>query len=270
MLISWKIKPDMRGLVDYHTHSLLSDGSGCYEEMVLTAIEKGLDEIGFSDHVSLKPVTWAMQDIDLPVMTRQILKIRERFGHLINIRYGIEMDYFPGKEMAISRIIESLPLDYVIGSVHFIDDWNFDGDRSFYGKWSNDELYHTYFDLVQKAAKSGLFDILGHVDLIKKFAIYPETDQTSLLEETAAIIARSDVVIEVNTAGLDKPCNEFYPGQHLLEILHANEVPVTLSSDAHHPAQIARHYEQALRQLRNTGYHQIMKFNNRKKTAVKI
>jgi histidinol-phosphatase (PHP family) len=260
----------MHGLVDYHTHSLLSDGSGSYEEMVLAAIEKGLEEIGFSDHVSLKPVTWAMQDVDLPVMTGQIINIRKKFGHLIHIRYGIEMDYFPGKEMAISRIIKSLPLDYVIGSVHFIDDWNFDGDTSFYGKWSNDELYRIYFDLVQKAAKSGLFDILGHVDLIKKFAIFPETDQTPLLEETAEIFARSGVVIEVNTAGLDKPCNEFYPGHHLLEILHSREVPVTMCSDAHHPDQIARHYELALHQIRNAGYHQIMKFHNREKTTLKI
>ncbi len=260
----------MRGLVDYHTHSILSDGSSSYREMAVAAIEKGLDEIGFSDHVSLKPVTWALQEADLPVMTRQIAEVRETYGHMINIRYGIEMDYFPRKEGQIARIIDSLPLDYVIGSVHWLDDWNFDGDESFYGKWSNDELYARYFRLLQQAAGSQLFDILGHADLIKKFAVFPESDQTLLYEETAEIISRSGIAVELNTAGLDKPCREFYPGMQLLRLLQAKNVPVTLSSDAHHPIQIARHYDDALRCLRSSGYHRITRFRERKRTTQDI
>jgi len=260
----------MRGLVDYHMHSVLSDGSASYEEMTLAAIEKGLEEIGFSDHVCLKPVNWAMQEVDLPVMTRQISDIQEKYGHVINIRYGIELDFFPGKEDQLYRIVNSLPLDYVIGSVHFLGEWNFDGDESFYGKWSNDELYEMYFRLIQKAVQSGLFDTVGHIDLIKKFGIYPETDQRKLYVETAEIIRESGMTVELNTAGLDKPCAEFYPGQQLLEILHSHEVPVTLSSDAHHPRQIARHYQQATGLLKKTGYHQIVRYNNRKKSWLKI
>jgi histidinol-phosphatase (PHP family) len=256
----------MRGLVDYHMHSVLSDGSGSYEEMTLAALEKGLVEIGFSDHVCLKPITWAMQEIDLPVMTSQILEIRERYGHLVNIRYGIEMDYLPGKEDQLLKIINSLPLDYVIGSVHFMDNWNFDGDESLYGKWSNDELYHKYFSLVQKAVRSGLFDTIGHLDLIKKFGVYPETDQRKLYEETAEIIRQSGMVVELNTSGLDKPCTEFYPSLLWLEILHSHEVPVTLSSDAHHPRQIARHYQLAVEQLKKAGYHQIVRYKKRNKS----
>ncbi len=260
----------MRGLVDYHTHSILSDGACSYEEMTLAAIEKGLDEIGFCDHVCLKPVTWAMQEVDLPVMTSQIMEIREKYSHLISIRYGIELDYFPGKEEQLFRIINSLPLDYVTGSVHFIDDWNFDGDESFYGKWSNDQLYGIYFRLVQEAVKSRLFDTLGHLDLIKKFCIYPETDQTGLYEETAKIIRGAGIVVELNTGGLDKPCAEFYPGQQWLDILFASEIPVTLCSDAHHPEQIARYFQHAVNILKKTGYHQITTFSNRKRIALKI
>ena len=263
-------KEVMRGLVDYHTHSILSDGHTNYEEMVLAAIEKGLDEIGFSDHVCLKPVTWAMQEVDLPVMTSQIMKIREKYGHLITIRYGIEMDYFPGKEEQLYRIIQSLPLDYVIGSVHFIGEWNFDGDQSLYGKWSNDELYAIYFGLVQQAAASRLFDTLGHLDLVKKFSVYPDTNQSLLFEETVRVISRSGMVVELNTGGLDRPCAEFYPGPQWLEMLYANDVPVTLSSDAHHPGQIARHYQQAVGLLKKTGYHQITSFDNRKRSTLKI
>lgn len=260
----------MRGLLDYHMHSVLSDGAASYEEMTLAAIEKGLSEIGFSDHVCLKPVVWAMQEVDLPVMTRQIADIQDKYGHLINIRYGIELDYFPGKEEHLHRIIQSLPLDYVIGSVHFMGDWNFDGDESLYGKWSNDEVYETYFHLIQKAARSGLFDTIGHLDLIKKFAVYPESDLKKLYLETAAIIKEAGMVVELNTAGFDKPCAEFYPSPQWLEILHSFEIPVTLSSDSHHPRQLARHYEQAIDLLKKTGYHQIVRYQGRKKSWLKI
>jgi len=260
----------MRGLVDYHTHSILSDGACSYEEMTLAAIEKGLDEIGFSDHVCLKPVTWALQEVDLPVMTRQITDIQEKYSHLISVRYGIELDYFPGKEEKLFRIINSLPLDFVIGSVHFIDDWNFDGDESFYGKWSNDQLYGIYFRLVQEAAKSKLFDTLGHLDLIKKFCVYPDTDLTGLYEKTTEIIRDAGMVVELNTGGRDKPCTEFYPDQQWLDLLFASEIPVTLGSDAHHPEQIARHFQQAVNILKKTGYHQITTYCNRRKIPLKI
>lgn len=260
----------MRGLVDYHTHTLLSDGNSSYEEMVLSAVDKGLDEIGFSDHVSLKPVTWAMQEVDLPVMTGQIRDIRKKYSHLINIRYGIELDFFPGKEEQLARIIHNLPLDYVIGSVHFIGDWNFDGDESFYGKWSNDYLYDVYFRLVQEAARTRLFDTLGHLDLIKKFNIYPENDLTNLYEETADIIRDTGMVVELNTSGFDKPCHDFYPGQQWLDILFARDIPVTLSSDAHHPDQIARHYLQAVSVLKKTGYRRIISYHQRTKIPLPI
>lgn len=260
----------MRGLTDYHTHSVLSDGLYPYEDLVRAAIEKGLDEIGFSDHVCLKPVSWAMQEVDLPVMTHQIYEIREKYGHLITVRYGIELDYFPGREQELAAIIKSLPLDYVIGSLHFIGEWNFDGDQSLYGKWPNDELYTMYYDLIKQMAGSRLFDIIGHLDIIKKFGVYPETDQTPLYEETAKIIRESEAVVELNTGGLDRPCAEFNPGQQWLEILHAQGVPVTLTSDAHHPDQIARHYQAAIDLLKKTGYHEIVTFNRRNRGFIRI
>jgi histidinol-phosphatase (PHP family) len=158
----------------------------------------------------------------------------------------------------------------VIGSVHFLDDWNFDGDESFYGKWSNDELYQRYFSLIIEAARSKLFDTLGHLDLIKKYGVYPETDQTPLFERTADVIRDSGLVVELNTSGLDKPCREFYPGQHWLDTLFNRGIPVTLSSDAHHPEQIARHYQQAVSILKKTGYRQIITFRNRNKIPSSI
>lgn len=260
----------MIGLADYHMHTVLSDGKGSHEEMVLSAMEKGLDEIGFSDHVCLKPVSWSINPMDLPVMTSHIQNLRQQYSDQIKIKYGIEMDYFPGQEAELLQIIESVPVDYVIGSVHFIGDWNFDTDKSLYGKWPNDELYAMYFRLIQQAATSGLFDVIGHLDIIKKFQVYPETDQEALFEETVRIIAQNHLVVELNTGGADRPCGEFTPSRRLLELCHRYNVDVTLSSDAHSPAQIARHYETAVDLLKEIGYVEITTFTQRERGKIRL
>ncbi|HKJ44154.1 MAG TPA: histidinol-phosphatase [Sunxiuqinia sp.] len=260
----------MVGLVDYHMHSILSDGKNNYEEMVLAAIELGLDEIGFSDHVCLKPVSWAIMPIDIPVMTEQILELREKYQSDIRIRYGIEMDYFPNMEDEIKEMIDSLPLDYVIGSVHFIEDWNFDSDKSLYGKWTNDELYEMYYELIQLAAKSGLFDTIGHLDIIKKFRVYPESDQSKLIDETLRIIKENNLVVELNTGGVDRPCTEFTPSPEIVKQCYFHHIPMTISSDAHEKNQIARHYETALTLMKRIGYEEIVTFNNRRRQTLRI
>lgn len=257
-------------IVDYHMHSVLSDGKNTYEEMVRMAISKGLDEIGFSDHVCLKPANWAIRLEDIPVMTGQILDLKNKYADQIQIRYGIELDYFPGREDDLKSIIDSIPVDYVIGSIHFIDDWNFDTDESLYGKWTNDKLYEMYFELVQKAAQSNLFDVIGHIDIIKKFRVYPESNQDKLFEDTIRTIKEHNLVVELNTGGMDRPCAEFTPGPKLLEMCFNHHVPVTLSSDAHRVEQIARHYESAIDLLKHVGYTEIVGFNNRIRRIIRL
>ncbi|MEL7587638.1 MAG: histidinol-phosphatase HisJ family protein [Prolixibacteraceae bacterium] len=260
----------MPGMIDYHMHSILSDGRNTYEEMILTAIEKGLDEVGLTDHVCLKPVPWAIAPVDMPVMTAQILELREKYRDRIKVRYGIEMDYFPGREEELEAIIESLPLDYVIGSVHFIGDWNFDGDQSLYGKWTNDELYNIYFELVQLAAKSRLFDIIGHFDIIKKFSVYPESDQSRLIETTLSALAENGLTVEMNTGGLDRPCADYNPGAVVLKQCRRLNIPVTLSSDAHQVEHVARHFEPAVALLREIGFTELATFRGRKRGILRL
>jgi histidinol-phosphatase (PHP family) len=238
--------------------------------MIGTAISKGLDEIGFTDHVCLKPVDWAIRMEDIPVMTRQILDLKQKYESQIQIRYGIEVDYFPGYEDELKDLIESIPVDFVIGSVHFIGDWNFDVDQSLYGKWSNDKLYEKYFGLVQKATQSGLFDTIGHIDIIKKFRVYPETNQDKLFEDTIKIIKANNLVVELNTGGMDRPCAEFTPSSKLLEMCYSHHVPVTLGSDAHRAEQIARHYDSAISLLSHIGYTEIIGFNKRIRRIIRL
>ena len=260
----------MIGLVDYHMHSILSDGKDTYEEMIKSGISKGLNEIGLSDHVCLKPVTWAISPVDIPVMTEQILELKEKYSDQIKVKYGIELDYFPGRETELRALIASLPVDYVIGSVHFIGDWNFDTDRSLYGKWTNDELYRLYYDIVQMAAKSRLFDTIGHLDIIKKFRVYPESDQTLLVEDTLKIIKENNLVVELNTGGADRPCAEFTPSPSIVDRCFHHHIPMTISSDAHNAEQVARHYEMGIDLLKQVGYDELVSFEGRKRMMFKI
>ena len=255
--------------LDYHMHTILSDGHNTHEEMVLTAIEKGFDEIGFSDHFCIRqPCKWAVGAESIGQLEEKIAEMRDKYGSKIQILFGIETDYFSDREDEIRKSLQRYNFDYVIGSVHFLDDWNYDTDKSRYAEFSNDFLYEWYFRELQNAAKSGLFDIMAHPDLIKKFMIWPETSKRRLFEETASIFAESGVAFEINTSGKDRPCGEFFPGDELLKAFCKAGVPVTLGSDSHMKEQIGRHFGEAKTILKEIGYTTITRFRNRKKEPV--
>lgn len=260
----------MSYLVDYHMHTTFSDGKDTYPAYLDVARRKDLAEIGFTDHITLAPVDWCVKEIDYPVLKENLKSLCNDFSEDVQVRFGLEVDYFPGKEEELRQLIAYFPADYVIGSVHFIGSWNFDTDQSYYGKWSNNELYKMYFEMVQQAAKSGLFDVIGHFDLIKKFRCWPESDQTPLYEETLKVIKEANMVIELNTSGIDRPCGDFFPNKKILEIASRLGIPVTLGSDAHHPDQVARHYEAAIELLKEVGYTKITRFRNRLHSEISI
>ncbi|HPR31078.1 MAG TPA: histidinol-phosphatase HisJ family protein [Prolixibacteraceae bacterium] len=260
----------MNYLVDYHMHTSFSDGRDHYSAYLEIARKKDLAEIGFTDHITLAPVDWCVNEIDYPVMRENLKKLCDDFSEDVQVRFGLEVDYFPGKEEEIRRVIAYFPVDYVIGSIHFIGDWNFDSDHSLYGKWPNDELYRMYFELVSQCAKSGLFDVIGHFDLIKKLNCWPESDPYHLYEQTLKVIKEANMVLELNTSGLDRPCGEFFPNQKILELACNLGIPVTLGSDAHQPDQVARHFDSALRMLKQVGYTRITRFRNRQRSEILI
>jgi histidinol-phosphatase (PHP family) len=260
----------MSYMVDYHMHTTFSDGKESYLSYLEVAKKKDLAEIGFSDHITLVPVDWSVKEIDFPVLRENLKNLCDNFSEDVQVRFGLEIDYFPGKEEEIRQIISYFPVDYVIGSIHFIDDWNYDSDQSLYGKWPNNELYRMYFSLIQQAAKSGLFDIIGHFDLIKKFQCWPESEQSALYEETLKIIKEANVVIELNTSGLDRPCKEFFPNREILSMACKLGVQVTLGSDAHQPDQVARHFDSAIALLKDVGYSKITRFRNRQRGEIEI
>lgn len=257
-------------LIDYHTHTFLSDGRDSHEQILQSAIFRGFSEIGFSDHVSVKPIDWALPVDRIDDMVSRVRALKDADTKGVSVKLGVEMDYFPDMEKSIQQVLQSMPLDYAIGSVHFIDDWNFDSDIAPYDAMDIDRFYQQYFRLVQLSAKSKLFDIIGHCDLAKKFAYYPSFNLDELYDQTAKIFKESDVVVEVNTSGKIKPCEEFYPSAQFLERLAHYKVPVTLGSDAHVEQNVGQFFDVAISALKALGYKEIASFSQRKRKMVSI
>ncbi|MCB2196673.1 MAG: histidinol-phosphatase HisJ family protein [Bacteroidetes bacterium] len=256
-------------MIDYHTHSEYSDGIHTYNDLIQSAIGKGIEEIGFSDHLCLHYPEWAVPEAKFDNLKQDIIALKNMKSPL-NIKFGLEVDYIEGKENEVKEYIEKFPVDYIIGSVHYINSWNFDTNPADYKNIDIDSFYRDYYRLIQKAARSELFDIMGHIDVPKKFGHYPSFKLEPFYKQTAKVFAESDVVIEINTGGLDKPCGEFYPGNDFLKECYLQNVPVTLGSDAHSANEVARYFDQAVTLLKQIGYKQIAVFTNRNRSFKKI
>lgn len=257
-------------MIDYHIHTCFSDGADTHEDCVRKAIKMGLAEIGFSDHICLNNPKWSVDKNDYQLMIETILSFQNSDELPLKVRFGLEVDYLPGKEKEIKEVLEQFPVDYLIGSVHYIKGWNFDTINKGYNKQDINKLYSDYFKLIQNAAMSGLFDIIGHADVIKKFNYYPSINLDNLYRETATIFKKSNVVVELNTSGLSKPCKEFYPSNDFLKYCFFNDVPVTLGSDAHQSNDISKNFSLATEKLKETGYRKIAVFEKRKRSFINL
>jgi histidinol-phosphatase (PHP family) len=262
-------------LVDYHMHTVrCGHAEGRMEEYAARAVEMGLREIGFSDHFPMlhrEDTTLSMGLDELPLYVREVEELRERFPQL-SIRLGIEVDYLPGYEARQSSMLAEHPFDYIMGSLHFVDGWGFDDPRNLDGYKGRDllELWQRYFELLGDAAESGLFDVLAHPDLIKKFGFRPEVDVSNLYRTCLDRVADAGVAVEVSTAGLRKPVGEIYPSEEFLRLCYERGIAVTLGSDAHHPREVGDRFEEALRLLRRVGYEEAAVFDARHKAYLAL
>jgi histidinol-phosphatase (PHP family) len=265
----------LAGMVDYHLHtSRCGHAEGGPEDYVSRALELGLAEIGFSDHfplLHLRDPSLSMALEELPEYVREIGEVAERTTGL-TVRMGIEVDYVDGYVDRLAELLRPYPFDYVLGSVHYLDGWGFDDPRYVDGYRGRDilALWERYFQVLGDAAECGLFDVLAHPDLIKKFGWRPRGDVRRLYEECLDRVAESGLVVEVSTAGLRKPVGEIYPGEDFLRLCREREIPVTLGSDAHAPGEVGWRFESALALLRRAGYRDIVRFRKRERSFLPL
>ena len=264
-------------LVDYHTHHYrCGHATGQLDEYVAAAIKAGLTEIGLSDHSPIYhlgddphalPGT-AMSQHELPNYIEEIAQVRERFAGRITVRLGVESDYVSGWDEHYRTLWQQYPLDYVIGSVHWLGSWSIFWSDLPAGRTAQ-EVYDEYLHTTQ-AARSGAYDIIGHLDCLKTRGHIPDLAITPLLEETVRVLRDSNVAIELNTSGWRKECNDCFPRAELLACCRHYGVPVTLGSDAHNPADVASRFRDAVALLRAVGYREIATFARRGRRMIPL
>jgi histidinol-phosphatase (PHP family) len=261
---------------DYHMHTpLCRHARGEPAEYAARALELGFTEIGFSDHSPMRRDdfdNWRMRLDQLDEYAGKVRQTQKDFPGLV-IRLALEVDYLPGREGWIRELAGRHPWDYFIGSVHYVSDSFAVDNPEDLGKWKERdpfEVWSIYFDRLGQAAESGLFEIIGHADLPKKFNIYPRQDRAPLYERFVERAARANVAIELNTAGLRKDCREIYPTRALLELAAARKVPITFGSDAHAPGEVGADFAAALDLARSVGYTHSCRFAGRERTTAAL
>ena len=219
------------------------------EEYVEHSITTGLAEIGFSDHMPLMPEPkFCMGFDDLKRYADSVRDLQKRYDGRIIIRLGCEMDMVFERLDEAGRIIEDFDFDYVIGSIHYLDGWPFDQVEysDVFEKGNIERIYENFFDTIIRAAETGLYDITGHIDNIKRMGYRPDGDVTETFERVAGVLKAMDCTVEVNMSGIDTAAGEPYPSPGFLKILCRHDVPVTVGSDAHSPDQTGRYFDRAV------------------------
>ncbi|NYE58798.1 histidinol-phosphatase [Carboxydothermus ferrireducens] len=262
-------------MIDLHVHTVYSGhGEGEFEDYIQKAREKGVTELGFSEHFPMALYGkdfpgYSMEVNDWPKYLRKLFKLKETYPFL---KIGLEVDYFPESEGKIKKALKDLPVDYLIGSVHFIDNWPFDDPaeiESYRGK-DLKELTAKYFDLVKKVIRSGIFNVIGHLDLIKKFGLVSFALIEPHLPEIFLELKNSGMVLEINTAGLRYPAKEQYPSKIIIEEAVREKIPLTTGSDAHKPEHLAYKFPEIYQMLEEIGVKNLTTFANQKAREIPL
>jgi histidinol-phosphatase (PHP family) len=267
-------------LTDYHLHLRPDDTGAASEHFTVENVERyreaadeqGIAELGVSEHIYR--FTQALELWRHPFWEGQATDDLDAYCDFVrttDLRLGIEADYIRGAEDRTASLLEARDFDYVVGSVHFLGDLGA-VDDSRYDVWESigdpDELWRTYFEWVAEVARSGLFDILGHPDLVKLWGDArpaPQRDPRHHYEPLVEAVAESGIAVEISTAGLRKNVEEMYPAPALAEMLVEAGAEFALSSDAHAPDQVGFAYDRALEFLAEIGVDRICVFESRER-----
>lgn len=254
---------------DYHMHSSYSDGRSAPEDYIVPAIAAGLNEIGFSEHLTLfrDLEDWNMNPVNISTYINDIENLRKNTNN-IKIKIGLEVDFFEGKEKEIHDYLSPLPLDYIIGSVHYLGEKTVDVGPEFYEGKSIDKLFESYFEFVCSAVASELFDIIGHCDLIRIYGYKPSSDQEPHYRKLAKTMKKHNVAFELNTNGRNRPLADFYPDRRFLHIFREENVPVCVNSDAHMLSRVGQYFDEAYELLRYVGFTEMAVFDKRVRRMV--
>jgi histidinol-phosphatase (PHP family) len=274
-------------LTDYHLHLRPDDADTPAERFFNTenvdrylaaAAAAGIEELGVSEHVYR--FRQALELWRHPLWVENASDDLDAYCEFVRgtpLRLGVECDFIPGAEEKTAALLDARDFDYVVGSVHFIGEGDSAVDHTGFDVWAGsedpDEIWRRYFQALADCARSGLFDILAHPDLVKVWGRdrpAPAGDLRGFYEPAVEAIAASGIAVELSTAGLRKPIGELYPALGFAELCVEAGAPFALSSDAHLPEQVGFEYDRAVEFLDAVGVGEICVFEQRRRSLVPL
>ncbi len=270
-------------MIDYnlHQHSTFSDGTAPPEAYVKKALELGFRALGFTEHSPLPfPTPFSLKAENAEAYVRETARLKELYHGQIILYRALEFDFIPGLSDNFDYWRNKLHLDYAIGSIHLVkpehsdDLWFIDGpkrekyDEGLQKYFDGDikQAVRTYFYQINKMVESQHFEIVGHFDKIKmnnagRYFSENEKWYRMLVNESLELIKEKNLVIEVNTRGLyKKRSDRLFPDDQTLVQVKEMQIPVLISSDAHHPDELNMLMDYAEKRLIETGIKQVVFF----------
>lgn len=257
---------------DSHMHTpLCKHAWGEPEEYAQQAIKAGLKGIIFTCHCPMPDGFWPtvrMADSEFDTYVALVQRAAEAFKGKLDVRLGIESEYFPGAEEWITKLHQRADFHFVLGAVH----WQAKEYLAKFETGTIENFRRTYFEHLARSAESGLYDCLAHPDLVKNY--HPDSWCFAIVKNTVATaldrIAATGVAMELNTSGLNKSYSEMNPGLEMLRMMADRKIPVVVSSDSHRPVRVGEQFVTALNNLSEAGYEEVSYFLERKRIDLKI
>jgi histidinol-phosphatase (PHP family) len=267
-------------IVDYHVHTpYCGHAHGQIIQYIQTAIQKGMSEICFTDHLGryyLSKVQkrrywdWGMNERDLARYFNELSDLKEVFSSQIKIKIGLEIDYIEGAEEILQGIIEKYPLDFCIGSIHCLPRFSWK-HISEIQEYDPELIYKDYFRLVKAALKSKIFHSIAHIDFIWRYVKWPELNKDCVFEEivdTIKTAAECKTCVEINANGYiwskanqHHPCDPF---DFFLEQIKRFNASFTIGSDAHEPFLVGKAFPAIIALLKDKGLNTVCCFTDGK------
>lgn len=254
--------------MDYHVHSFYSfDGKANVEDICAAAINKGLSEICFTEHFSINPHDPSYNFFDYDSYSKSIEMLKAKFQDKLEIRKGIESGEPHVNKEKLDEIVEKFDLDFIIGSVHNIGNLKL---RKYMKGKEKKTIYKDYFNEVYKTALYGEFDVLGHLDLMKRYAYeyvgnYNYDDYEEYIEKILSTVIKRGKGIEINTSGMRSDFKEAFPKIEILKKYKelGGEI-ITIGSDSHDEKYVGCGFDKVCCTLKDLGFSKIYAYKKRK------
>ena len=262
--------------MDLHVHSTCSgDGLSSITDYARQARSKGMETIGFCEHADFDPRDRDYHYLDLARYDRELAQAREEFPEVLLLQ-GVEITYQAGLDDKICNWLACRPWDYVLASVHLVDyddGWAVVSEpgtaKAYFAGHTCREAYVPYFEELLRAARSGIADVLGHLDLVKRYgtAYYGPFEPGAFSAEIRAVLratVEAGMGLEINTSGLRQSPGEAYPALETLRWYRelGGEI-LTIGSDAHHVKELGASRLEALELARAAGFRAVACYEGR-------